>query len=257
MPNGSQTAKNGFRNEDDIVLKFNDWRNDEDAMHWLRIMNYDLSKIESVRAIKISGKKTDVQVQVVITIKFKGAIGYENIQIKLVSGKNGFNQIDKRWLRDYAKLWRIPDDVLELLKLYCGESHPNIPGTRDSRRMFFDEMDPNDRIKIISFFENNRFLIGSDIIRGRGAFSPEWILIVHKYDGIRWLLIPVNEAINFYGNQPVTINENGNLKIGKIGVQRKGGDGGHETANMLQFKLDPIQLMEVFPERIVSTNWQR
>jgi hypothetical protein len=28
---GSQTAKNGFRNEDDIIVKFNDWRRDCDS----------------------------------------------------------------------------------------------------------------------------------------------------------------------------------------------------------------------------------
>ena len=28
---GSQTAKNGFKNEDDIVVKFNDWKKDQDA----------------------------------------------------------------------------------------------------------------------------------------------------------------------------------------------------------------------------------
>jgi len=30
---GSQTAKNGFRNEDDIVEKFNNWKQDTDAQH--------------------------------------------------------------------------------------------------------------------------------------------------------------------------------------------------------------------------------
>ena len=32
---GSNTAKNGFKNEDDIVDKFNNWKNDEDAKKWL------------------------------------------------------------------------------------------------------------------------------------------------------------------------------------------------------------------------------
>jgi len=80
---GSQTAKNGFRNEDDIVRKFNDWNNDKDAQNWLIIMKYKLSEIEYVEAIKISGYKTDVQVQ--ITIKLKKAIDVENLQVKLVS----------------------------------------------------------------------------------------------------------------------------------------------------------------------------
>ncbi len=38
---GSQTAKNGFLNEDDIVDKFNNWNTDEDAQKWLSIMQYD------------------------------------------------------------------------------------------------------------------------------------------------------------------------------------------------------------------------
>ncbi len=32
---GSQTAKDGFKNEDDIVKKFNNWKNDKDAQIWL------------------------------------------------------------------------------------------------------------------------------------------------------------------------------------------------------------------------------
>jgi hypothetical protein len=39
---GSQTAKNGFLNEDDdIVIKFNNWKNDEDTRKWLLIMEYN------------------------------------------------------------------------------------------------------------------------------------------------------------------------------------------------------------------------
>lgn len=61
---GSNTAKNGFKNEDDIVDKFNNWKSDFDAQAWLTIMKYNLKDVEFVEAIKISGYKTDVQVQV-------------------------------------------------------------------------------------------------------------------------------------------------------------------------------------------------
>ncbi len=62
---GSRTAKKGFRNEKDIVKKFNNWQNDEDAQEWLKIMGYDLKKIKKVKAIIITGShKTDVQVQI-------------------------------------------------------------------------------------------------------------------------------------------------------------------------------------------------
>jgi len=59
---GSQTAKEGFRNEDDIIEKFNNWKKDKDAQAWLILMKYKLNEIEYVEAIKISGDKTDVQV---------------------------------------------------------------------------------------------------------------------------------------------------------------------------------------------------
>ena len=53
---GSLTAKNGFANEDDIVDKFNNWQNDETAKNWLIIMQYNISDIEYVKAVKLSGK---------------------------------------------------------------------------------------------------------------------------------------------------------------------------------------------------------
>lgn len=84
---GSQTAVNGFKNEDDIVKKFNEWETDIDAQSWLIIMKYELNEIEKVEAIKLSGQKTDVQVQV--SIKLKKAIDVENLQVKLVSNPKG------------------------------------------------------------------------------------------------------------------------------------------------------------------------
>ncbi len=56
---------------------------------------------------------------------------------------------------------------------------------------------------------------------------------------------PINVAINHYSEGNVEITNRGNLKIGKITMQRKGGDGGRETANMLQFKVDPIELFDI------------
>ncbi len=36
----------------------------KDAQKWLTFMKYNLSEIEYVKAVKISGHKTDVQVQI-------------------------------------------------------------------------------------------------------------------------------------------------------------------------------------------------
>jgi hypothetical protein len=51
-------------------------------------------------------------------------------------------------------------------------------------------------------------------------------------------------AIKFFSEGNVELTRNGNLKIGRITVQRKGGDGGRESAKMLQFKINPALLFE-------------
>ena len=238
---GSQTARNGFKNEQDICDKFEKWTTDEDAQKWLTIMQYDLNEIEYVKAVVLHGYKADVNVQV--QIKLKSAIDTENIQVKLVSNKKGFNQVDKRWLSHYKELWNIPEDVFNRLQYFTGELKPYKNGTRDDRRMFLDEMVEEDRDLILNWFKNNKMLILSDIIKGRGQFSAEWILVAQKMENnARWILKNINEALQHYSSGDVSMSPRGSICIGRVTVQRKGGDGGRPTANMLQFKLDPTEL---------------
>lgn len=240
---GSQTAKGGFTNEDDVVRKFNDWKNDKDAQEWLLLMQYNLSEIEYVKAIKLSGYKTDVQVQV--TIKLKEALDVENLQVKLVSNPKGFNQIDKRWIDKYVEMWNIPDKVVSILKRYTGEEKPNITNPKDKRRMFADEFTKKEQKIILEWLEGNKSLIVSDILKGQGKFAAEWMLVVLKIDeNARWILKSMNFCMNYYGNGGITITTKGNFKIGRITMQRKGGDGGRDTAKMLQFKINPAELFE-------------
>ena len=48
--------------------------------------------------------------------------------------------------------------------------------------------------------------------------------------------------MNVFGTGDIRITSQGGLKIGRIGMQRKGGDGGRKTSNMLQFKINPVEL---------------
>src|SRR3989338_8393996 len=238
---GSQTAKGGFRNEDDIVRKFNDWEKDEDAQKWLAIMGYPIKEIEKVEAMKLHGYKTDVQVQ--ITIYLKKAISSENLSIKLVSNPQGFNQIDKRWVDKYVKMWDIPPDLAKLLKIFTGEIKP-IAGmkVKDKRRMLLTEMDQASQDKIVDFFSRNRILIVSDLLKGRDIMPAEWIMVaLNIKDKTRWTLKTINIAMNVFGGGDVRVTERGSLKIGKITMQRKGGDNGRASANMLQFKINPVE----------------
>ena len=64
-------------------------------------------------------------------------------------------------------------------------------------------------------------------------------------ENARWILKPMNYCLNYFGNGEIEITKKGNFKIHKITMQRKGGDGGRKTANMLQFKINPAELFEI------------
>jgi len=241
---GSDTAKGGFKNERDVINRFNNWESDKTAQKWLEAMGYDVSDIEYVKASKVRGQyKADIQVRVRIIIKLKSQEDLQNLQVKLVSNPQGFNQIDKRWVDKYIELWNIPKDIARILKLFTGEIKPTIKGLKDPRRTLLSEMNKNDQNKIVRFFEDNKILITSDLLKGRGEFSADWVLVVLKVNNeSKWVLKSINEAMNVFGSGDVRITNQGSLKIGKIGMQRKGGDAGRDTANMLQFKINPVEL---------------
>lgn len=60
---------------------------------------------------------------------------------------------------------------------------------------------------------------------------------------IEWALEPINKVLNHFGNGVISISPRGSFKIGNITIQRKGGDNGRLTANMLQFKINPAELI--------------
>lgn len=242
---GSQTAKEGFKNEKTVFDKFHSWQKDRDAQKWLEIMGYKLKEIEKVEAKIVHGHKTDVQVQ--ITIYLKDLISAENLSIKLVSNPQGFNQVDKRWVNSYIELWEIPSDIVHALKLFTGEIKSSQRNLKDPRRMFINELDTNMQKKIINFFEKKKVLVISDILKGRGQFSAGWMLVAmkSKIKDKLWTLKSINHVINHYSNGDVVISPKGGLRIGRIGMQRKGGDAGRRTANMLQFKMNPVELFDI------------
>lgn len=241
---GSQTAKSGFQNERDVIDHFNNWQKDEVAKKWLNVMGYNISDIEYLEATKVRGHyKADIQVRVKIIIKLKFQEDLQNLQVKLVSNSYGFNQIDKRWVNKYVELWNIPKDITKLLKLFTGEIKPTRKKLKDPRRMFLDEMSKEDLEKIINFFESKKILVISDVLKGRGEFSADWMLVMLKVNNeTKWALKSINEVLQIFGNGNVMPTKEYSLWIGRIKMQRKGGDNGRETAKMLQFKINPVEL---------------
>lgn len=202
---GSKTAKGGFANEKAICEKFNAWERDIEAQEWLGIMGYDIKKLNSVKAIQIPTriKKTDLSkfevdeeeyeqfvrfkkadAQIRIIIKIGNILKIENLSLKKANSDADYNQIDKRIINDYQEMWKFDDEIAFWLKLFTGELPPKkyspqigIEKFRDKRRLFLNEMPDMIQKKIVRFFERNRIIIISDIIKGRGGLSADWMLV--------------------------------------------------------------------------------
>lgn len=270
---GSTTAKGGFANELKICEKFNNWTNDSEAKEWLKIMGYNIERIDSVTAIHIPTrirkdalskfnvsdadynefvkfKKADAQIRIVI--KIGEILKIENLSLKKANSNADYNQIDKRTIDSYQEMWRFDDQIAVWLKLFTGEITPEQAkkftseiSPRDTRRVFIDEMPETIQKKIISFFENNKILVISDILKGRGGLSADWILVTRydkNDDSTKWILIDINRAMNFYGSGNVMLSPHGSLYIGKITMQRKGGT---PDPTKLQFKFKPCELFNI------------
>jgi len=111
--------------------------------------------------------------------------------------------------------------------------------------MFLNELTAEQRIRVVDFFTVNKAEIVSDLFSGDGEFAAQWMMLaLRSSDEPRWVLRSMDYTINFFSEGPVEITRHGNLKIGRITMQRKGGDGGRETAKMLQFKVNPTLLFE-------------
>jgi len=141
-------------------------------------------------------------------------------------------------------MWNIPENITEALKLFTGEIKPGRKNLKDPRRMFLDEMEAKTQKFIVDFFSKNKILIISDILKGSDEFPVNWMMVVlkKKSEKPEWALKHINYVLNVFGSDDVRITAQGSLKIGKITMQRKGGDAGRETSKMLQFKINPMEL---------------
>lgn len=261
---GSYTAKGGFENEADIVLKFDNFKNDNEAQLWLKIMGYNFEKIQKLTATQIpprinketalslgvteknleettTFKKADIQIRLEIIID--NIYHIENLSLKKANVGAGFNQVDKRPVDKYKSFWNIPTSVCNTLKLYTGETPPNSElNLKDNRRIFLNEIDKKKVDSLLKFFSDNKTIIFNDVLRGRGALSADWMLVTRKNnDSIDWILKDINFVCNFFAKGTVEVTKRGNLKVGRMTVQRKGGT---PDPKSLQFKLNPLDLFE-------------
>lgn len=249
---GSETAKSGFKNEVFVKNTLNEWKQNDLAKKWLIQMGYNLGSIKSVKAslgreINQGTRKADVIV--IVDDKPQG--------ISIKKFQASFNQIDKRWADSYATLWNIPKNVLIILKKYSGEegfqpkdllNDKEVKKLKDRRRFHMNELETKEQELVLSFFKYNLNQIITDLLKGRGTSVADWLLVIKYNNGSVGdsKIISINEAIRYYSSGEVMITKQGNIKIGKITLQRKGGDGGRKTAQMLQFKFSPSEILDFY-----------
>ncbi|GAI83498.1 unnamed protein product, partial [marine sediment metagenome] len=103
------------------------------------------------------------------------------------------------------------------------------------------------RDDLVDFFKKYRIKIVADIIKGEGKFSADWMLVT-KYNKSKnettWTLKDINYTMNVFGGGEIMVTSRGSLRIGRMTMQRKGGDAGRKTASMLQFKISPCDLFK-------------
>jgi len=79
-------------------------------------------------------------------------------------------------------LWNIPPQIVSILKRYTGEEKPSIKKPKDKRRMFANEFSEVEQKAILKWLKENQSLIVSDILKGRGKFAAEWMLVAQKVE---------------------------------------------------------------------------
>lgn len=197
----------------------------------------------------IKYKKADAQIRLVIIIGDVMCI--ENISIKKSNDNANYNQVDKRPVNTYQEMWHFSDVISDWLKLFTGEIIPSesrlltdIDRIKEpNKRIYFTEMPWEISEMIIEFFTLNKIRVVSDILKGRGALSANWLLVTRtSTDGPKWILKEMNEAMNFLGQGEVAVSPRGSLKIGRITMQRKGGT---PDPTSLQFKIPPCDLFDM------------
>lgn len=264
---GSITAKGGFAHEKLIAQKFNNYRKDKEAQFWLACIGYEPSNIKDLQAIvvptrislrkahmyglsterlieELKFKKSDVQLR--LDLLYENVYFVENISVKKANSDADYNQVDKRRVSEYKAIWAFDDEIEYWLKLFTGElTPPETIATRDKRRLFFDEMPESVYLKIANFFRENKLLVVSDVIKGRGSLSADWFMVA-RYDKLKdettFAIADINIAMNFFGEGEVNLSPKGSLYIGRITMQRKGGT---PDPTKLQFKIKPCSIFEV------------
>lgn len=236
MTSGSLAAQGGLDTEKTIILKFNNWTNDPDVPRWLNFMGYSSPTVSSVKAVKPNNQgKTDV----LITVEREGLINRELLSIKTTKSESGGNQLTRFWPSVLKERYGLNDNLITILRNFTGETWWTEVGKKP-RRIMLNRIPKTQQADLIKSFGE----IKLELIRWMfmGAEPIRFFLSVYGESSDNFLINKMEDVVAHYSKGPVVITPRGGLRVGRVTLQRKGGDKGAFSACQLQSKININQL---------------
>lgn len=235
---GGPGARRGYSRETHFCNLINEnekFKNDLiEALFELEVI--DEESIEYAKNVKDSARKSDVDILI------KNSNSY-SIGCSLKSAAANFNQLDRRWLDDWAKVLNMPNYIKEMIQSSLDRKIIN------SRDIFITAEQEDD---IFNFLTSKRgVLLKEAFIRNENSLK---LFVVYDENNKEWFICKVSDIIAYIKKQNITRSSQGVIYFGDfLTLQRKGGDGNITNppkssplhpSNQLQLKIKPISIIE-------------
>lgn len=256
----SKAAKRGLKAEDRLIDAINNM--DELGKKLIKNMEYLLD----LTCMSYSAQKGPARAKADIVVTCNGRRIL--ISVKEFDVKADYNHVERNYVDFYAQKWSMPRDVYIALKRFVGEvdKQGNLisietlereaellnmsPGKLSKkRRTFLNQMDMRTREIVKEFFRSNKAKILKEIFIDDE--NVEFFIIAKRQGNVAYYyVVPTKDVLDVYSSGDVVITPRGSLQIGKVVLQRKGGD--HRTnggwvdvvASQLQFKISPSECIK-------------
>lgn len=176
-------------------------------------------------------------------------LAMKGISMKTYKPEVSFSQANRGSIETYVEELGMSYGVAETLRAFVQKN-------RQGERTMLNEAPASAQDALLDFFRLYQRQIISHVLRGKAkvVLKADWLLLHEAKDadwvtkiGQRetWHLYPMAKVIDCCCSEAPSITDRGNLVLGLgLTMQRKGGDGGANTANDLQFKLNPKMIHE-------------
>lgn len=239
-------AKRGFSREtlfSELINNDNKFRaNLEHSFYQLGIFDGEIISAEDVK----SSCKSDVKIYVKDKFGYKGELG-----CSLKAAEANFNQIDRRWLSDWADVLDMPALVKDMIQSSLDRKITN------SRAVFIL---PEQKSTVLPYLKSVNELIFKELF----TREDENLKVFVTYDEVekKWYVSKVDDIIQSLKQEQFTTTSKGVIKIGEsLSLQRKGGDGNITNipkssplhpSNQLQFKIKPLTIIKKVPTKEIK-----